>query len=190
MVSWITSRFVFHGGFFLAILVLFLAGAGRTNAQANGCAGVPNDPQGAVTWNPQWCQEFNSTIPGPPDITVWNFDLGNSGFGNNEVQTYCGPPGFPRNPSQCPATFSASTSNASLDAAAASGRLLIQAINNDGTWTSARMKTQGLFDFQFGRIEASIKLPDTTNRGDVAAEGQKGRPKDLFGGIGVYDTRL
>src|SRR5437879_13765903 len=100
MVSWITSRFVFHGGFFLAILVLFLAGAGRTNAQANGCAGVPNDTRGAVTWNPQWCQEFNSTIPGPPDITVWNFDLGNSGFGNNEVETYCGPPGFPRNPSR------------------------------------------------------------------------------------------
>ena len=165
MVSRITSRFAFHCGFFLAILVLFLAGAGRTNAQANGCVGVPNDPQGAVTWKPQWCQEFNSTIPGPPDITVWNFDLGNSGFGNNEVQTYCGPPGFPRNPSQCPATFSPSTSNAYLDGGGASGRLIIQAINNNGTWTSARMKTQGLFDFQFGRIEASIKLPDTTNQG-------------------------
>src|SRR2546422_10488361 len=100
MVSRITSRFVSHCGFFLAILALFLAGAGRTNAQANGCAGVPNGSQGAVTGNPQWCQEFNSTIPGPPDIQVWNFDIGDNGFRNKEEQNYCGPPGFPRNPSQ------------------------------------------------------------------------------------------
>ena len=164
-INWRNSSFVFRGGFLLAILVLFLAGAGRAKAQANGCAGVPNDTKGAVTWNPQWCQEFNSAIPVPPDITVWNFDLGGGGFGNNEVEIYCGPPGFPNNPSQCPATFSTSTSNAYLDGGGANGHLVIQAINNNGTWTSARMKTQGRENFQFGRIEASIKLPDTTNQG-------------------------
>lgn len=162
MIHWRISRFVFHSGFLLAILVLFLAGADQANAQANGCAGVPNDTKGAVTWNPQWCQEFNSAIPGPPDTTVWNFDLGNGGFGNNEVETYCGPPGTQGNLNSCPTTFSPSTSNAYVDG---SGHLVIQAINNNGNWTSARMKTQGLQDFQFGRIEARIKLPDTTNQG-------------------------
>jgi beta-glucanase (GH16 family) len=34
-----------------------------------------------------------------------------------------------------------------------------------GTWFSARMKTQGLQNFQYGRIESSIQLPDTTNQG-------------------------
>lgn len=144
----------------VAVVVLFLAGAGRANAQ--GCTGVAASTTGAVTWTAQWCQEFDATVPGPLDTTVWNFDLGNSGFGNNEVETYCGPPGTPNNPVSCPASFSTTTANAYVDG---SGHLVIQAINNNGAWTSARMKTQGLQDFQYGRIEASIKLPDTTNQG-------------------------
>jgi len=145
----------------LAIVVLFLASAGP--AQAQGCSGVLPSTTGSVTWNPQWCQEFNGTL-GPPDQSVWAFDLGNGGFGNHEVETYCGPPGYSMNPSTCPSTFSASTSNAYVDGA---GHLVVQAISNDGgtTWTSGRMKTQGLQDFQYGRIEASIQLPDTTNQG-------------------------
>jgi beta-glucanase (GH16 family) len=141
-------------------LVLLLAGAGQAYAQ--GCSGVSNDPQGAVTWVPQWCQEFNATTAGPPDTTVWNFDLGNGGFGNNEIEIYCGPPGYSGNPSDCPTTFSTSTSNAYVDG---NGHLILQAIDNGGTWFSARMKTEGLENFQYGRIEASIQLPNTTSQG-------------------------
>jgi beta-glucanase (GH16 family) len=115
-----------------------------------------------VTWNPQWCQEFAASTAGPPDTTVWSFDLGNGGFGNNEIETYCGPPGYAGNPSNCPTTFATSTSNAYFDG---SGHLVIQVINNGGTWFSARMKTLGLENFQYGRIEASIRIPDTTNPG-------------------------
>jgi len=153
-------RFTWRSRFFLAIAVMFLAGAVRANAQAS-CTGVANDTQGAVTWNPAWCEEFNGAQQ-PPDTTVWSFDLGNSGFGNNELETYCGPPGYSGNPSNCPTTFSTSTSNAYVDG---SGHLIIQAINSGGTWYSGRMKTQGLQNFQYGRIEASIQLPDTTNQG-------------------------
>jgi beta-glucanase (GH16 family) len=153
-------RFICRSRFFLAIVVLFLTGAVRANAQAS-CTGVSPDPQGAVTWNPAWCEEFNGT-QGSPDITVWSFDLGNGGFGNNELETYCGPPGYSGNPSTCPTTFSTTTSNAYVDG---SGHLVIQAINSGGTWFSGRMKTQGLQNFQYGRIEASIQLPDTTNQG-------------------------
>jgi beta-glucanase (GH16 family) len=153
--------FVCRSRFLLAVVVLFLAGAGRANAQAS-CAGVSPSTTGAVTWNPQWCEEFNATTAGPPDTTVWSFDLGNGGFGNNEIETYCGPPGYSGNPSDCPSTFSAATSNAYIDG---SGHLLIQAMNNGGTWYSARLKTEGLENFQYGRIEASIQLPNTTNQG-------------------------
>jgi beta-glucanase (GH16 family) len=146
----------------LAIMILFLAGAGRADAQAPGCTGVSSSATGSVIWTPEWCQEFNATTAGPPDTTVWAFDLGNSGFGNNEVETYCGPPGYSGNPSDCPGTFSTSTSNAYLDG---SGHLVIQAIDTGGTWFSARMKTQTLENFQYGRIEASIQLPNTTNQG-------------------------
>src|SRR5580658_932715 len=134
--------------FLLAIVVLFLAGAVRANAQAS-CAGVSNNAQGAVTWVPQWCEEFNGA-QGSPDTTVWAFDLGNSGFGNSEIETYCGPPGYSGNPSDCPATFSTSTANAYVDG---NGHLVLQAINSGGTWFSARLKTQGLENFQYGRIE-------------------------------------
>ncbi|MGA7924980.1 MAG: glycoside hydrolase family 16 protein [Candidatus Sulfotelmatobacter sp.] len=146
----------------LAIAVLWLVGAGRSQVAQGGCSGVSNDPQGAVTWVPQWCQEFNATTPASPDTTVWAFDLGNGGFGNHELETYCGPPGYSGNPSDCPTTFSTTTSNAYLDG---NGHLVIQAIDSSGTWFSARMKTEGLENFHYGRIEASIQLPNTTNQG-------------------------
>ena len=158
--SCLKKRWLWRLAGLLAVVILSLAGAARAGAQ--GCAGVPVSTAGTVTWTAQWCQEFNATVPGPPDITVWSFDLGNSGFGNNEVETYCGPPGTQNNPASCPTAFSTSTANAYVDG---SGHLVIQAIDNGGAWTSARMKTQGLEDFQYGRIEASIRLPDTTNQG-------------------------
>jgi beta-glucanase (GH16 family) len=37
--------------------------------------------------------------------------------------------------------------------------MIIAAYNNSGTWTSARMKTEGVQNFQYGRIEARMKLP-------------------------------
>src|SRR5215471_7440334 len=160
MILLTTSRFFTRLRFFFPLLLLFLAGARPAHAQ--GCTGVPTSKPDNVTWTPQWCQEFNATTAGPPDTKVWTFDLGNGGFGNMEIETYCGPPGFPSNPAACPTMFSPSTSNAYLDGA---GHLVIQALNNGTLWTSARMKTEKLKDFQYGRIEASIQLPDTTNQG-------------------------
>jgi len=112
----------------------------------------------AQSWTLAWSDEFNGATVGPPDITVWNFDLGNSGFGNNELETYCGPPGYKNNPQACPNTFSTTTSNAYIDG---NGHLVIQAIQSGGTWFSARMNTNMTPQktFQYGRIEASEKLP-------------------------------
>jgi beta-glucanase (GH16 family) len=115
-----------------------------------------------TTYTPQWCQEFNGSA-GSPDTTVWNFDLGNNnGWGNAEVEVYCGPPGYPNNPSQCPTTFSTSTAPVCIDG---SGHLVIQPRNVNGTWISGRMNTEGKQNFQYGILEASIQLPNTTNQG-------------------------
>src|SRR6202035_176229 len=92
------GRLIYRSGYVLAIMILFLAGAVRANAQ--GCASVSNDPLGAIVWAPKWCQEFNS--PGAPDPTVWTYDLGGGGFGNNELEIYCGPSGYAGNPNGCP----------------------------------------------------------------------------------------
>jgi len=145
----------------LAIVVLLLAGAGRANAQ--GCTRVSPSTTGAVTWTPQWCQEFNANTVSSPDTTAWKFDLGNNGgWGNNEVEVYCGPPGYSGNDSKCPNTLSSSTNTVYQDG---NGHLVIQPINVSGTWISTRMLTAGIKTFQYGRIEASLQLPDTTNPG-------------------------
>jgi beta-glucanase (GH16 family) len=152
-------RFINRSRFLLAIALLFLAGAVRANAQAS-CTGVSSDTQGAVTWTPAWCEEFNGAA-GAPDPTVWTYDLGGGGFGNNELEIYCGPAGFAGNQSGCP-SGAITSGTVYIDGG---GHLVLQAVNPSGTWYSARLKTQGLQNFQYGRIEASIQLPDTTNQG-------------------------
>lgn len=136
----------------------FASGGGGTGS----CAGISNIVVNGVTYVPTWCQEFNGGA-GSPDTTAWNFDLGNNnGWGNNEVEVYCGPPGYPNNPSQCPTTFSTSTAPVYIDG---SGHLVIQPRNVSGTWISGRMNTEGKQNFQYGILEASIQLPNTTNQG-------------------------
>jgi beta-glucanase (GH16 family) len=162
----IDSSFIWRCGFLLVIAFAWLASAERASAQASAqCTnqGVGNSTTGNVTWTPQFCQEFNGAALTAIDIAVWNFDLGNgtNGWGNNEVEVYCGPPGYPMNPTICPNSLTTSNS-AYIDG---SGHLVIQAIKNGSTWLSTRMKTQNLESFTYGRIEANIQLPDTTNPG-------------------------
>jgi beta-glucanase (GH16 family) len=139
--------------------VSFTAGSG---GGTGSCTGVSSITVGGTTYAPNWCQEFNGSA-GSPDTTVWNFDLGNNGgWGNGEAEVYCGPPGYPNNPAQCPTTFSTSTSPVYIDG---SGHLVIQPRNVGGTWISGRMNTEGKQSFQYGILEASIQLPNTTNQG-------------------------
>ncbi len=160
MVIRINSQFSRQWKFLVVLALLFLAGASRANAQS--CTGVASTATGSVRWSPQWCQEFNGN-QAPPDTSAWTFDLGNNnGWGNNEVEVYCGPPTTANNPSPCPNMFNVSTNTSYIDG---SGHLVIQPIFNNGTWISARLNTLGKQNFQYGRIEASIQLPDTTNPG-------------------------
>jgi beta-glucanase (GH16 family) len=135
---------------------------GSSGGGTGSCSGVANISVGGVTYAPQWCQEFNGAA-GPPSTTAWNYDLGNNGgWGNNEVEVYCGPPGYSGNPSECPTTFSTSTAPVYVDG---SGHLVIQPRDVSGTWISARMTTEGIQNFEYGILEASIELPNTTNQG-------------------------
>jgi beta-glucanase (GH16 family) len=143
-------------------LVALVPPAGAQAPNATACASVTTSVVGDVTWTPVFCDEFNGA-EGSPDPSVWAYDLGNGGFGNREIETYCGPPGYAKNPSLCPSTFSPKTNTAYLDG---QGHLVIQAYTDSGgRWLSARMKTEGLEDFQYGRIEASIRLPNTMDPG-------------------------
>jgi beta-glucanase (GH16 family) len=141
----------------VALLALPFAARGQS-----GCVGVSPITIGSTNYVPQWCQEFNGAA-GAPDTAKWSFDLGNNnGWGNHEVEVYCGPPGYPGNPAQCPNTFSTVKNTVYLDG---KGHLVIQPLNVDGTWLSTRMLTAGRQDFRYGLIEASLWLPDTTKQG-------------------------
>ena len=136
---------------------------GHVNAQS--CSGVTGSATGAVTWTPQWCEEFSGPL-GTPNTATWNFDLGNNnGWGNGELEIYCGPPGYPNNPVQCSTNSDPTTSNAYIDG---NGHLVIQAFKISsnpaavGSWTSTRMNTRTSptpTTFNYGRIEGREKLP-------------------------------
>jgi len=111
---------------------------------------------GSVTWTPNWCDEFSGPANSPIDPTKWTYDTGDSGFGNNELETYCAPSS---NTPPCRAT----SPNAFIDGNGHLGIQVLGPANSDctpvGTCTSARLKTAGLESFNSGRIEASIQIP-------------------------------
>jgi beta-glucanase (GH16 family) len=106
-------------------------------------------PSGTLVWS----DEFSgSTAVGQPNPQTWTYDTGNSGFGNQELENYCawGSSTTPCNPAN---------PNAYTDA---NGILHIVARQPAAkVYTSAQLKTQGLFSFQYGRIEARMMLPES-----------------------------
>ncbi|HLJ87075.1 MAG TPA: RICIN domain-containing protein [Candidatus Angelobacter sp.] len=102
-----------------------------------------------TNWTLVWSDEFNGAKGALPDPSKWTYDTGGGGFGNGEIENYCaaGSNASPCDPNN-PNTFQDGN-----------GNLVIRARNSGGNWTSGRMKTQGLEQFQFGRIEARMKLP-------------------------------
>jgi beta-glucanase (GH16 family) len=106
-----------------------------------------------------WSDEFSNSgsTNAQPNPAIWTYDTGDSGFGNSELEDYCA---WGSTVSPCSTT----SPNAYI---APGGSLHIVAQQTTaggysaGDFTSARMKTQGLFSFQYGRIEASISVPES-----------------------------
>jgi beta-glucanase (GH16 family) len=129
----------------LFVLVLLISAVSTTAAAQ--CGTTP--ATGAITWTTNWCDEFNGAANSPISSANWTYDTGGGGFGNNELETYCSPTS---NTAPC----SSSSPNSYIDG---SGHLAIQVRLVGSTYTSARLKTQGLQSFHSGRIEASIQMP-------------------------------
>ena len=87
-----------------------------------------------------WSDEFSASSINTGN---WGFDLGNSGFGNNELQNY---------------------TNRSQNARIENGMLVIEARRENlggSAFTSARLKTQGLQSFGINTwVEARINAPE------------------------------
>jgi beta-glucanase (GH16 family) len=88
-----------------------------------------------------WADEFTQADGTKPDSVKWGYDIGGSGWGNNELQYYTD-----------------RTQNARIEG----GQLLIEArAENFGgkNYTSARLLTKNKVSWTYGRIEARIKIP-------------------------------
>ena len=117
-----------------------------TTATEAFATGVPSD---VLVWSDEFSNSTGANVE--PNPAVWTYDTGNSGFGNNELENYCA---WGSTTSPCDAT----NPNAYVGT---DGYLHIVARNpSANVYTSARMKTQTLFSFDYGRIEARIKLPE------------------------------
>ena len=116
---------------------------------------APN-PARAQSWgNPVWSDEFDGALGTPIDSTKWTFETGILNV-NNEVEYYCAP-------STTTGGCNTTQPNAYLDG---NGHLIIRAIKvgsstapYSGSWTSARMTTNGTKQFQYGRAESRMMLP-------------------------------
>jgi beta-glucanase (GH16 family) len=97
-------------------------------------------------WTLVWSDEFNESTINPDN---WTYDLGtgSGGWGNNELEYY-----------------TSRTNNVRIE----NGNLVIQARQESYggmNYTSARLKSQGLQSWTYGRIEASIRLPSGQTQG-------------------------
>jgi beta-glucanase (GH16 family) len=108
-------------------------------------------------WVLVWSDEFNGPAGTPPNRNVWKHELGDGalneivGWGNSEFQYYTN-----------------STDNSAMDGA---GNLVIRLDDTPADtdlvcwygpceYTSARLITQDQLDFEYGRIEARVQVPN------------------------------
>lgn len=99
----------------------------------------------AVSAQVLWSDEFDSGTA--PDSRVWSYDLGAGGWGNSELQEYTSAP-----------------ANVRVEG----GQLVItaqQQLLKGGrrSFTSARIRSENKLTFQYGTVEARIKVPNLAN---------------------------
>lgn len=101
---------------------------------------VPTMKTSAADWNLVWSDEFNGSSLNSANWTA-EIGTGSGGWGNNELQYYTSRP---------------------QNLQVTGGNLVITAQKESYggmNYTSARIKTQGLQNFTYGKVEARIKLP-------------------------------
>lgn len=126
----------------LLATVTVATSCGGQSSQSNNNTTPPPTHQYQLVWS----DEFNGADGSVPDPTKWAIQTGGNGWGNHELEYYTSRP-----------------QNVQVQG----GNLVITAAKEaytgpDGVsrnYTSARLQTKGLFSQQYGRFEASIKIP-------------------------------
>lgn len=119
----------------LLTTMTFAAGCGTESSQES-----PDDEGLQLVWS----DEFDGAAGELPDSDNWTYDIGrgSSGWGNQELQYY--------------------TNRAENVAHDGDGNLVITALKESfqgAGYTSARILTQNLVEYKYGRFEARLKTP-------------------------------
>lgn len=89
-------------------------------------------------WTLSWSDEFDGTSL---NTSIWTPEIGAGGWGNNELQYYTANP------------QNLTVSNGSLKITA------LEETTGSSSYTSSRIITRDLYEFQHGKIESRIKIP-------------------------------
>ena len=123
--------------------------SGQSASSITSQSFAPNIASGTLVWSDEFSNSTGANAQ--PSPLVWSYDTGNSGFGNQELENYCA---WGSSAAPC------STLNPNAYISTDGSLHIVAQQPSPGVYTSARMKTQGLFSFQYGRIEARMRLPE------------------------------
>jgi beta-glucanase (GH16 family) len=123
--------------------------SGDVNSTITSQSFSPNIASGTLVWSDEFTNATGAAAQ--PDPHTWTYDTGNSGFGNHELETYCA---WGSSASPC------STANPSAFVGTDNSLHIKAQQPSPGVYTSARLKSQGLFSFQYGRFEVRAQVPE------------------------------
>ena len=126
--------------------------SGSTNSSVATKNFTPAIPSGTLVWSDEFSNSTSANAQ--PNPTTWTYDVGTDCCGNNELETYCA---WASSTGPC----NPSSPNAYVGTDGSLHIVAQQPTAGAATYTSARLKSQGLFSFQYGRIEAKMMLPES-----------------------------
>ena len=109
---------------------------------------------GSNSWKLVWSEDFNGNVGSGVDTSVWNYDTGNGGWGNNEIQNYT------------TSTNNVYITDMSWDSESSDGKCLaIKAQRENGQITSGRLTTKGKQFARYGKIECKMRVQNGSQSG-------------------------
>ncbi|MFZ2488980.1 MAG: glycoside hydrolase family 16 protein [Anaerolineae bacterium] len=128
----------------LLVIVILVTGCQGSRQPEKAALAIPTPIPTPAVAREGWALVWNDEFDGDGlNHSNWTFDLGGGGWGNGEAQVY---------------------TDLAENVRVQDGLLVIEARKETNAtggfqFTSARLKTQGLKTFQYGRIEARLKVP-------------------------------
>ncbi len=133
----------FNVGTFKSFVVSGTAPPASSTPTSTTTAPTTAAPTTAATSPTIFLDNFNGPANSLPDASKWGYEVGGSGWGNNELEYY----------------KDSDPDNSSMDGQG-NLRITVRAEPFGGkNYTSARIRTRGKFDFLYGTMEARIKIP-------------------------------